>query len=299
MLMDKNDVKFPLGASTGGFSFLLMLAVYLVLSLVGQLIVGAVFPSGGVLATAINSTYAVIAMLGVIIYLSKKGQISIIKATSVKKFNVKYLIYSLVLSLGMFFGLGFLNTVFVNLLDKLGVSVSGINIPLDNVCATILFLFVLAVFPAILEEAFFRGLMLNCLNNVKPIISSLFIALCFSLYHCSLAQLLYQFVYGFALSVLVITAKSIIPSVIAHFINNGAVILLQYCNVYVDLFNPLIIISGLLLLVLFFVGTFLNIKNQYSKKEYKDSERCAKTFWVPYAVFGSTICVLIAVLSLF
>ena len=296
--MNKKDKVFSLAPDTCGISFSAMLFAYLVFSLIGQLIVGAIFSEGGVAVKAINSTYAVVAMTVVLFFLAKNKNLSFRVICGIEKFSAKYLFYSVLLFVGMFFGLGFLNTFFVDLLSKIGIKVSGISITLENAYHVIIFTFFLAVLPATVEEFFFRGLMLGGLKEVKPLISALFIAVCFSLYHCSLAQLLYQFVYGYALSLLTLSAKSVIPSVIAHFLNNFAVIILQYFNVYIDFFNPLIIIGGMLLLVVFAVLTIFSLKKQKAEKVYASYKDQARAFWSPYLLCGIFVCVLLMILSL-
>ena len=158
----------------------------------------------------------------------------------------------------------------------------------------------LALVPAILEETFFRGLLLNSFNGVKTIFVLLIVNLCFAFYHCSLAQFLYQFIYGVGLTLLAIKSKSVFPSIIAHFINNFCIIIFEYFKVKIDLFNPFIIAVGLVVLALFFflIYLFNGKESQKDMQSKQKSLQVAREFFIPFGASAILICLTILIGSL-
>ena len=284
-----------LNARSGGFAFSALMCVYMFVNFIGQSICIGLFPDGGKAFTAICSCFSIISIIIVAFAVANKTKsgFSIVQA---KKFNCKYLLFAVLLSGGMFFGLGFLNNFFISLLEKLGLSVGGASVPLESVGDLILFIFLLAVLPAVFEEIFFRGVMVSALKNASVVATVVAVACCFALYHCSCSQLLYQAVYGAGLTLLLICSGSVIPCIVAHFINNFAVLVLTYLQVEIDFLNPLCISFGLLMLGAFFKLTILGVKKQKTTSANKAE---VYNFWLPFGAFGCLICLAVLISSLF
>ena len=155
---------------------------------------------------------------------------------------------------------------------------------------------------AIVEELFFRGLILGSLKGVKVHYAVLISALCFSMYHSSVAQLVYQFVYGVALGYLMVVAKSVVPCIFAHFVNNFAVLCFEYFKVNIDLYNSIIIAIGSLCLAIFATVVFLILRKR-SKAQNQQQEQVekgeVKRFFFPVGVFALIICLTLAIGGLF
>ncbi len=293
--MQKNNQAFPLCARSGGFAFMAMIALYVFISFFGQTICATLFPNGGAGYIAVCSTFSIISLLIIIVCFSAKNKgEKVLENLGVKKFKPSSLSLSIMLSVGMFLGLGFVNDAFVKLLEKLNLSVGGAFIPLENVSHLIVFTLMLAVLPAVFEEIFFRGLLLKSLSGVKTVTATIAIALCFALYHCSASQFIYQFIYGAGLTLLTIFSGSVIPAIIAHFINNFAVIIFEYFKVKINLYNPILVAVGLVILIAFFVIIILKLKN-----DKKENSEPVKNFFLPYGIFGALICLALLVSSLF
>ena len=81
---------------------------------------------------------------------------------------------------------------------------------------------IIAFFPAMFEEVFFRGAMQNLLVRwwKKPFIAILVTSLVFSLIHMSVYLFLSRAVLGFMLGLLYHKSKNIWVNIIAHFLNN-------------------------------------------------------------------------------
>ena len=87
-------------------------------------------------------------------------------------------------------------------------------------------LLAIAAVPAVCEELLFRGAVQRALTTrLFPIAAVVLTALLFSGYHMSLIQLLPTFTLGLLLGALAHRADSVVPAMIAHFLNNTMAIL--------------------------------------------------------------------------
>ena len=283
---------------SGGTAFTTMIIIYLLITFVGQAILLAFSQNEGVIFSAVCATFSSIAIFAVIFLFSKKLNENALNLCGVRKFKAKYIPLSLLLSISMFFGLGFLNTVVANGIESLGGKVNDGSFPLNNIGEVIIFTIVLAVFPAIFEELFFRGIILNSLRGGGFIISAFVSGVFFALYHCSPVQFFYQLIYGLGLAFLYNVSSSVLPCIISHFINNFAVILLEYLKIDMSgiLFNPLVIAIGLLGLASFFVLSIIVIKKNGG--EVQKTGGVLTEFLLPYGLFGGLACVALAVVSI-
>jgi len=84
-------------------------------------------------------------------------------------------------------------------------------------------LVIMAFFPALFEEIFFRGVMQNLLVRwwKMPLLAILATSLIFSLIHSSVYLFVSRAALGFALGLMYQTSKNIWVNVIAHFLNNA------------------------------------------------------------------------------
>jgi len=118
-------------------------------------------------------------------------------------------------------------------------------------------LIVLALAPAISEELVFRGVLTRSLAARRGWLGVVVSALVFSLYHLEPPHMLGVLPLGLALGVLAVRSGSIVPGMIAHFLNNAIVLLLSRVTV-VDSHPQLTLIAACLLfaggLVLAHVG---------------------------------------------
>jgi sodium transport system permease protein len=92
---------------------------------------------------------------------------------------------------------------------------------------TLLTLFLMALTPAICEEALFRGPILRGLRTrLSPVGAAIVTGLLFGIYHLDPWRLLPTAILGVALSGIALASDSIIPAMVAHFVNNACLILL-------------------------------------------------------------------------
>ena len=277
-----------IGAKRGGYIYTATLLLFLAVSFFARLMLG-VFGAGKTLSVIIASLVSAAAFLSSAFYCSEKD----VKKLKITKFSPVYILPTIFLTVGMTLGLGFLNTLVARGVASMGGKVADINIPTGNAFYFVLFSVVLCLLPAIAEELFFRGVLLDSLSDTHVILRVITVALCFSLYHGNVSQLAYQFVYGAGLCFLTLKAKSVIPAMIAHFCNNFFALTTYYFNIDIDLFNPILIVIGAVLLILFAIFTALYRKGDVA---INGGERI-KEFYIPFGIVGIAASILIIVLS--
>jgi len=92
----------------------------------------------------------------------------------------------------------------------------------------VLVMLAVALAPAVCEEVIFRGVLLRGLAGRLPVLAALAISSAmFALYHVRPVQMLPTFTLGLVLGVLSLRAGSILPAVIAHFLNNAMAIIVS------------------------------------------------------------------------
>jgi len=85
-----------------------------------------------------------------------------------------------------------------------------------------------ALVPAVCEELLFRGILARALGRpLRLAVAAMISAAVFSVYHLSLAQALPTLTLGFVLALIAIRADSVLPTVIAHALNNALAILMS------------------------------------------------------------------------
>lgn len=90
----------------------------------------------------------------------------------------------------------------------------------------IIAIFIMAFFPAMFEEVFFRGALQNLLEKwwKNPFMAILITSLLFSFIHLSIYLFLSRAVLGFVLGLMYHKTKNIWVNIIAHFLNNAIAI---------------------------------------------------------------------------
>lgn len=291
---NNKDLQKNLDAKQGGLCFSILMAFYVILAFVVQSILLSFTEKDSFLYLAVCSSLSSLSIFGVIIYIRLHKKVKLDIKNKVKSFKPKYLVFSALLSVGMFLGLGFINLKINQMLIGLGLKTSAPAVMVENMWQFLFFTITLAVLPAIFEEIFFRGILLNSFGEKNTFLSVLTVSFCFALYHCNLSQFVYQFVYGVAFSFVAIACKSILPCIISHFLNNFIVLLFYFIDVSVNLYSILLIIIGLVSLALLVLMIVLELKN---KKLLSKQKGLCRQF-VVYALFGIFICLLMIVSAL-
>ena len=124
-----------------------------------------------------------------------------------------------------------------------------------------------------MEELVFRGFLMRGLKDFGLVAAVLLCGGLFSLYHQNPVQTIYQFCCGVAFAVVAFRAGSILPTVLAHFINNAFIVLYYHFTGQDNFAMPLwLTIVTAVALVATLVYLFF-----FDKKESENSERTEGT----------------------
>ena len=215
-----------------------------------------------------------------------------------KKCAPKYYLIAALMQIGLF-GLSELNSLFLQFLSQFGYQDPGISLPSMDGFGFVGVLLVIAVLPAVFEELIFRGVLLNGLKSFGEAGAILLCGGLFALYHQNPAQTLYQFCCGAAYAWVAFRAGSILPTVIAHFINNAAILTLYKCGVTtipIPAFIAIVSISAVALIGAIIWLIFFDKKEKKLLTETDKVER--KNFWLASAC-GIAVCALSWISTLF
>lgn len=161
------------------------------------------------------------------------------------KTHPKYYLIAVLIAFGALFSLSQLNEWVVKLFELMGYQRRQSPVPDVAGWKVAPVLFVVAVIPAFMEEILFRGILLNNaeseVGTVRVILLSGF---CFSLYHGSVEQTVYQFVVGCLLGFLAVRSRSLGPVVLLHFLNNAVIIVMLACGAYDEVTSELLLSNG-------------------------------------------------------
>ncbi len=223
----ETKLQSKLNATTGGLSYSALIVCFLLFTF-AQLIAQACGlqpqTEGYVYLSYLISPVAILACLFAVLPLRK---VSIAQAFPVKC-HIKYYGIALLLAFGLMFSFGWVNQLTVSFFELFGYTPKPAESYLPNTQGWLILpvLLVVAVLPALCEEVLFRGLLLNTTNQTAGDIAAILLSsLCFTLYHGSPEQTVYQFICGCAYAFLAIRARSVGPTALMHFLNNALVIL--------------------------------------------------------------------------
>ncbi len=294
--MDKKSANVNLISQTaGGTAFTVMEIAYLFILLIGNLILPAFGLNSGIVVQAVFGCFSSLAIIVSVIFIKKRENLKLLDAVCIRKFNPLYLLLAVLLSVSMFFGLGFVNNSVGSFLKNVGLNSGGIALTMNTPLELAVYLIVFGLLPAFFEEIFFRGVIGKSLERTSLITSALVGGLFFALYHHSLVQFFYQLVYGMGLTLIARLAGSVIPCMVSHLINNAGIVLLTYFKLQINFYNPLIIAGGILGLALFALVVFLIAKNKTAGQA--EEEKPTKFF--VFALLGGISCFLLLIFNLF
>lgn len=240
------------------------------------------------------SPIAITAATLILVYL--KGD-SLFSVCGFEKCENKYYLIALVAFVAMLFGLGNLNTIFVEFLSKkLGYKPTQMTLPKFSAINYALVILTVCVLPAITEEVAMRGIVLKGIKSGNVIVNAVIGGLLFSLFHMSPMQTPYQFAVGFVFSLIAIKSGSMLPTIIAHFLNNFAIVTVEYFSPTIfadlDIWTYALIIPAIIGLVIVVAMLLKDGKN----KEQANKD-CLKNFFMG-AIAGIFVCAFMWTMSL-
>ena len=298
--MENNLLKTNDEQSLGGLYFsitiILLLVANIVLSVVLSLIGNLENIQGTLWYTAISFSLSGIVIIASTLLFSKINGVKIGEFCGLKRAKAKYYLLAIATFVAIFFGLSSINLKFVEFLQNFGYKYEPVVLPRFSPINFIVVVIVACVLPAITEEIALRSIVLNGVKTGSVVLNATIGGLLFSIYHMNPAQTPYQFVIGFVFSIIAIKSRSVIPTVIAHFLNNFAVICIEYfCpgfTVWGSSFASLII--GLSLVCLISVIVLLIADKGNGEKQEKSG---VKRFFA-YASLGIAVCILMWISAL-
>ncbi|MFI3229499.1 MAG: type II CAAX endopeptidase family protein [Bacillota bacterium] len=161
-----------------------------------------------------------------------------------KKSRIKpiAIIAVIAITIGVFMQNLFLAQLFAWLMEAIGVEMTVTLPALETAPQILLALLLIAVLPAIGEEAVFRGAFVNSIGEESGTFMAIVLSgAIFAFSHLNTAQLVHQFILGMLLAYIVIRSGNIIYAVIVHFLNNVMAIVIP---IIAPSFNNLSVFSG-------------------------------------------------------
>lgn len=297
-----NEVNPKLNSTTAGLAFSVNVVSYILVSfLIAIITTATALPteSDGYKYLAYLSAPIALA-IGCFATLKYKNQR--VEEVAPLKCHYKYYIIALLMIFGLLFSVSKINALTLEFLQLLGYTPREDSSYLPSLKGGLIIpaLIVIAVLPAIFEEFLFRGVISrNVRESVGDVRAILLTGFCFSLFHGSPEQTVYQFISGCAFSFLAIRAGSILPSILIHFLNNAIIIVLNACGATGVDGNLVISQTGNVILTivaaLAFVGSMVWLI--LDKKPLKKCNKGGVASFFIYASVGIVILAIMWILS--
>lgn len=213
-----------------------------------------------------------------------------------EKPTTKSVIATLLITIGMIFGLSNVNNIIFELAKNLGLNVTSPSLPQFSFISFVVILIFVCIMPPLLEEVIFRNILFKDFSKNGTILAIIITSIMFSLYHMSLTQTIYQLIVGVLFSLILLGGGNYILTAIAHFINNLFIVLNYYFfNItFSQEIGVVITILGLISLVLGIGLLFINNKKEivkYQSGSVKDI--------IFSSILGLSICILFWVVGIF
>lgn len=212
-----------------------------------------------------------------------------------QKCSPKYYLWAILLQIGLF-SLSELNGVFISWLERFGYQPSPVLLPSLDGFGIVGVLFTVAVLPAVFEELFFRGLLLDGCKVFGETGAVFLCGALFALYHQNPAQTVYQFCCGAAFALVALRSGSILPTVLSHFLNNAGIILLQKFGV--ASFSVPVYITALCVSAPCLIGSLVYL-SFFDKKGAREGKTGTKKQFFLGALGGIAVCAFVWISALF
>lgn len=170
------------------------------------------------------------------------------------KTKPKYYLLAVILTIGCL-GIGVIASgVFVAILEFFGYTPSESSLPDFTGIKIIPAIISVAIVPAIFEELMFRGVILRSAEKSMGGVRAIFVTgFCFALMHGSPQQTVHQFLLGCGIAFLTLRSGSILPGMVAHFLNNLIALLLSL--VYDSILTANQTLLGIGIMIFLYIAT--------------------------------------------
>lgn len=212
----------------------------------------------------------------------------------IKKPTIGQIFGIIILWIGTFLGVTLVTLILGYFFPEgLGQVSAGLNDVITSIPMGIAF-FIVAIMPAICEEALTRGFILSSFNSFKSKWSIIIlVAIIFGIFHMDPFRFLQTAILGGALAYIMVETKNILLPVLFHFINNGLTTLVSFVSqsqetaVAATQFNvPLVSIGSYFIIgsaipFLFLLGSILiHKKDKTDNTSSSMSKRSVKKIYV-------------------
>ncbi len=171
----------------------------------------------------------ILVLLPVVLYSINK-RISITYGFRFNKLKIKNVLIVILLSVPLYVFLSSVNSISFYFLQRyIEIPVSSIPIP-GSGGDFILSLFIIAFLPAVCEELFLRGVMLDAYYRRGAFSAIITGALFFAIFHFDISNFFAPFFFGLVIGYVVLKTDSIYAGILAHFLNNA---IAQSINFYI------------------------------------------------------------------
>lgn len=200
-------------------------------------------------------------------------------------------------SMLIFIGLAVINSLILGVLGKVGINFPAQSLePIDSMLTLVLYFIFSAVVPAVCEELFLRGIVLNLLLPNGRRFAILASAVLFTVMHTQIQSFLPVFGAGVVLACIYLYTGNIFVSMALHFVNNAYSFIMLYMQQRVNGISA-VGFSAFVMSVLLVGGScswmYLNKHNinifDCLKKEGRNA-RISKFFASPVMVLGLISC---------
>ena len=274
---DMQTVSAGLNSKTGGISFSVLVIIYclftVAVSAVTAIIANSIMSKYGY--TELDDALKHVKKSDAFIYISylltpimlslcvlftaKRNKIGFKQIFPVKC-KPKYYLIAVIFIFGLLFSLSNINGLMVKFFQLFGYQPKESSSYFPELTGGLIVpaFMVIAILPAFFEELMFRGLLLNCCQNGMGSIRTIFVTgFCFSLFHASPEQTVYQFIAGCAFAFLAVRSGSILPSMLMHFINNALLVIFNACNLFDETGNLIMSDTAFIILTVFSALSFV------------------------------------------
>ena len=207
----------------------------------------------------------------------------------------KYYLIAIVLQIGLL-SLSELNSLFLRALEKIGYENSEILLLSLDGFGFVGVLIAVALLPAVMEETIFRGVLLGGLRSFKTGWAVVICGALFSLYHQNPAQTVYQFCCGACFALVVWRAGSILPTVIAHFLNNAFILILT--KACVTAFSAPVLVAIVIPSAICLLGTLAYLIFVDKNAPKRDEDKDEKKRFFKYGSLGIAVCAIVWISAL-
>lgn len=288
-------LKTPMSVKDSALLFDFSIIIRLILTfIIGFLTVKIAFPT--LVLHVFNYIISPVSIVIAILLLLTKGKTfaDLKKIIIPTRPDLNSVLATVLITIGMFFGLSKLNDLFISFLTNLGLhSGQEVSVPDKTFLGVTISLLFICTLPAFFEELLFRGFIVSGLKNAGEVFAIILTGVLFSLSHMNPAQTLYQLAVGVLYAMIAVRGGNYLLTFLSHLLNNILIILNYYFWGFAPtgIFAVLLTIIGLISLA---SGVILLIKN---KKNTPVTE--SKTSFVYGAPIGIVACLILWIVGLF